>query len=100
LISSSFQRAAAMDNREFLDNLSKKISQLLPRAAELGEEGRQALRQLLQKSFTELNILTREEFESRDRALRRAEQRIDELERLVGELEARLDNLSDSGRSP
>jgi len=88
-----------MDSREFLDNLSRKISQLFPRAAELGEEGRQALRQLLQKSFSELNILTREEFASRDRALKRAEQRIDELERLVRELEAQLDRMPDDGEA-
>ncbi|MCP5347828.1 MAG: accessory factor UbiK family protein [Gammaproteobacteria bacterium] len=79
-----------MVNRQILDQLSKTLSQLLPRAGELGEEGRNAVRQALQKGFAELNILTREDFEARDRALKRAEERVNELEQLVQELERLL----------
>lgn len=86
-----------MIDRHFLDGLSARISQLFPRASELGEEGRDAVRQLLQRSLAELNILTREEFESRDRALKRAEERIRELEEQIQELEHRLNQLAGSG---
>jgi len=82
-----------MTDRQFLDSLSTRISQLFPRAGELGEEGREAVHQLLQKSLSELNILTQEEFDARNRALQRAEQRVDELEQQVLELEQKLNQL-------
>jgi len=82
-----------MDNRQFLDSLSRRISELLPKAAELGEEGRTAVRQILQKSLTELNVITQEEFDARDRALQRAQQRVDELEQQVRELERQVQSL-------
>ena len=84
-----------MLDKRFLDDLNNKIAQLLPRAGELGEDVRTALKQLLQKSFSELNILTQDEFDSRLRALERAEQRIAELEQGMQELEQRLDQLKD-----
>jgi len=76
-----------MLDREFLESLSARISQLLPRAGELGVDARRHIRELLQKSFNELNLLTQEEFASRVRALERAEARITELEQRVRELE-------------
>lgn len=82
-----------MDNRQFLDSLSRRISELLPKAAELGEEGRTAVRQILQKSLAELNVITQEEFDARDRALQRAQQRVDELEQQVRELERQVQSL-------
>ena len=84
-----------MIDRQFFDSLSSRISQLFPRASELGEEGRVAIRQLLQKSFAELNILTQEEFDARDRALKRAEERVAELEQQVKELEQKFGQLQD-----
>ncbi len=82
-----------MDNRQFMDSLSRRISELLPKAAELGEEGRAAVRQILQKSLAELNVITQEEFDARDRALQRAQQRVDELEQQVRELERQVQSL-------
>lgn len=83
-----------MLDKKFLDDLNEKITQLLPRAGELGEDARTALRQLLQKAFDELNIMSQEEFDSRVRALDRAEQRIAELERELAVLEKKVDQLS------
>jgi len=83
-----------MVNKQFLDSLAAKIGQLLPRAGALGKEGNEAIRQLLQKSFAELNILTREDFEARDRALRRAEERVNELELQLQQLEQRVNELT------
>lgn len=85
-----------MIDRQFLDSLSARISQLFPRAGEIGEEGREAVHQVLQKSLAELNILTKEEFDARDRALKRAEERVEELERQIGDLEQKINQLTES----
>lgn len=85
-----------MVDKQFLDNLGNRLSQLFPRASELGEEGRDAMRQLLQKSLAELNIVTQEEFDARDRALKRAEERVGELEQQIMKLERKLDQLQES----
>ena len=85
-----------MIDRQFLDSLSARINQLFPRAGELGEEGRDAVSQLLQKSLAELNVLTKEEFDARDRALRRAEERVEKLEQQITELEQKLKQLTES----
>jgi BMFP domain-containing protein YqiC len=83
-----------MLDKQFLDDLNSKIAQLLPRAGELGDDFRTALRQLVQKSFSELNVLTQEEFDSRVRALERAEQRVVELEKEMQELEQELEKVN------
>jgi len=85
-----------MIDKQFLDNLSNRLSQLFPRASELGEEGRDAVHQLLQKSLAELNVLTQEEFDARDRALKRAEERVEELEQQIGVLEQKLHQLQEN----
>ncbi|MBL4819541.1 MAG: accessory factor UbiK family protein [Gammaproteobacteria bacterium] len=81
-----------MLDKQFLDSLSNKIARLIPRSSEMGEDARAALRGLLQKSFSELNILTRDEFDSRARSLERAEQRVAELEQEIAALELRLND--------
>ena len=82
-----------MLDKRFLDDLNNKIAQLLPRAEALGEDARKALRQLLQKSFDGLNILTQEDFDASARALERAQQRIAELENKMSNLEQQLENI-------
>ncbi len=79
-----------MLDKQFLDELTNRIAQLMPRATELGEDMRASLKQLLQSSFGKLNILTREEFEAQMDALSRAEQRIAVLERQMQALEKQL----------
>jgi len=86
-----------MLDKQFLDDLNNKIAQLLPRAGELGDDFRTASRQLIQKSFSELNVLTQDEFDSRVRALERAEQRIIELENGMLELERHLEEIRNGG---
>lgn len=87
-----------MIDKQFLESLTSRISQLFPHAAELGEEGRDALRQALHKSLAELNVLTQEQFEARDRALKRAEQRVDELEQQIQILEQKITRLQENGQ--
>ena len=76
-----------MFNNDYLKELSDRLSRLLPAAEELRLEARTKIEQLLQQALSDMNVLTKEEFESQSRALQRAEQRIAELESTVKELE-------------
>ena len=82
-----------MLNRQFLDDLSQKITHLLPQAAEIGEDVKSSLRQLLQNSFSELNLLTRDEFQASEHALQRARERVIVLEQTIAELEQQVRKL-------
>ena len=82
-----------MLDKSFLDELSKRLSSLLPMAEEVREELRTKIEQQLKKSFATLNLLGREEFDAQRNALKRAEQRIQELEATLAELGTRLDEL-------
>ena len=80
-----------MLDKSFLDELSKRLSSLLPMAEEVREEVRTKIEQQLKKSFAALDLLSREEFDAQRNALKRAEQRIQELEATLAELGTRLD---------
>ena len=86
-----------MLDRQFFDELSLKITRLMPQAAEIGEDVKASLNQLLQKSFSELNLLTRDEFDASERALQRAQERINALEQTVQSLEKQLHELESKG---
>lgn len=82
-----------MLDKDFLEDLSKRLASLLPMAAEVREELRTKIEQQLKKSFAALDLLSREEFEAQSNALERAESRIQELEATLAELGSRLDEL-------
>ena len=86
-----------MLDRQFFDELSQKITRLMPQATDIGEDVKASLNQLLQKSFAELNLLTRDEFEASERALQRAQERINTLEQTVHSLEKQLQNIESDG---
>lgn len=69
-----------MFNNTFFEDLSGRLSALLPMADEVREEMRTKIEQLLKSSFASLDLLSREEFDSQRQALERAEKRIEELE--------------------
>jgi BMFP domain-containing protein YqiC len=81
-----------MDKR-MLDELSAKLAGLMPAANELRQETRAKIEQALKQGLKELNVLTRQEFESQARALGRAQQRVTELETLIADFESRLATL-------
>ena len=81
-----------MDKR-LLDELSARLAGLMPAANELRYETRSKVEQVLKNGLKELNMLTREEFDTQARALHRAQQRVTELEKLIANLESRLDTL-------
>ena len=81
-----------MDKR-LLDELSARLAGLLPAANELRHETQSKVEQTLKHGLKELDMLTREEFDTQARALDRAKQRVTELEKLITELELRLATL-------
>ena len=81
-----------MDKR-LLDELSARLAGLMPAANELRQETRAKLEQSLKHGLRELDVLTREEFDAQARALDRAQQRVNELETLIANLESRLAKL-------
>lgn len=84
-----------LDNNAFQE-LSRRLSALLPAAEGMREELRTKIEQTLKKGFAELNVMTQEDFLAQAVSLQRAQQRIDELEEQIRQLEARMDSL-DSG---
>jgi BMFP domain-containing protein YqiC len=83
-----------MPGQRFIEELSARITALMPFASELNEDMRKKLGQLLQKGSAELDLLSREEFQSQASALARAESRISELEVEIRKMEKKLDEIS------
>ena len=79
-----------MRNKNFLDELASRLSSMLPVVRELSSELRTKIEQQLAKALTEMDLLTRSEFDAQSKVLRRAERRIDELAATILELEKRL----------
>lgn len=86
-----------LDNA-FLNDLSNRLAALMPAAENLRSEVRTKMEQALKQAFADLDLLSREEFHAQAAALERANQRIEELDSLVSELEKRLDKLSSAQR--
>ena len=81
-----------LDNN-FLRELSQRLSAIIPMAEELSGELRTKIEQQLKRSFSELDILSREEFDAQSKALKRAEQRIQELESLILAMNSKLSEI-------
>ena len=81
-----------MDSR-LINELSERLSALVPAANELRQETRAKIEQALKTGLSDLDVLTREEFEGQAQALSGAQQRVAELETVVADLESRLTSL-------
>ena len=81
-----------MDKR-LLDELSARLASLMPAATELRDETRSKVEKTLKNGLKELDMLTRDEFDTQARALDRAQKRVTELEKLIADLESRLATL-------
>jgi ubiquinone biosynthesis accessory factor UbiK len=84
-----------MFNNKFVEDLSARLSAILPLAGEVREELRTKIEQLLKSSFAGLDLLSREEFDSQRTALERAEMRIKELEESLNELGQKMEQLEE-----
>ena len=80
-----------MFNSKFVEDLSARLSAMIPLAEEVREDLRTKIEQLLKSSFAGLDLLSREEFDAQRTALERAEKRIRELEESLRELTEKMD---------
>ena len=79
-----------MFNNKFIEDLSARLSAVVPLAAEVREELRTKIERLLKSSFAGLDLLSREEFDTQRAALERAEKRIKDLEESLSELTEKM----------
>ena len=78
-----------MLSKDFLEQLSQKAAELSPVAKDIRDDIEARMYELLQKSFSKLNIVSREEFDAQLAVLKRAEETISELEKKVADLETK-----------
>jgi len=69
----------------FLDELNRKVSELI--AASPAKDMEKNLRALLSSAFSRLDLVTREEFDIQQEVLRRAREKLEQMEARVAELE-------------
>ena len=79
-----------MIDKRIFEEISQQISKLLPQAEAAGDDMKKSVAAALQKGFSRLDLLTREEFDSQLAALARAEERINALEMQITLLEERI----------
>lgn len=72
----------------FLDELSKKVSELL--AASPAKDIENNLRALLSSTFSRFNLVTREEFDVQQDVLGRTREKLQQMEARVAEMEKLL----------
>jgi len=82
-----------MIDKQFFEDLSQQITRLITQSGAVGEDLRKAVNSTLQKGFSRLDLLTREEFDAQSAILSRAEERMVQLEREVARLEQQVNEL-------
>ena len=78
-----------MIDQDFLKGLSSKLADVMPAASQARQKVEAELYQLLQRSLSQLHIVSREEFQAQLQLLEQAQRRIAELEQKVEALEQR-----------
>ena len=77
-----------MLNTKFIDDLARQISDSIPSGVKgLQQDLEKNIHTLLQGAFTKLDLVTREEFDTQSQVLLRTREKLDQLEKLVSELE-------------
>ncbi len=80
-----------MLDAKLLDDIARRLNDAIPAAArELQDDLEKNLRAATQSVFSRLDLVTREEFDVQCKVLARSRAKIEQLERQVAELEARL----------
>ena len=88
-----------MFNNKFIEDLSARLSAVVPLAAEVREELRTKIERVLKSSFAGLDLLSREEFDTQRAALERAEKRIKDLEESLSELTEKMGQFEEQSTS-
>ena len=78
---------------EVANQLSEKISSLLlsEGSGTIGPELQRNIRALLQSGLSNLDVVSREEFDAQVAVLQRSREKIDQLEAMLAELSSKLD---------
>lgn len=85
------KRGMTVIDPKILDNLANRLAAALPSGMkEIKQDAEKNFRAILQGAFAKLNLVTREEFDVQSAALNRTHAKVQEMERQVRELEARL----------
>ena len=80
-----------------IDELARRLSGLVPPGLrESREELQQNFKSVLQTGLSRLDLVTREEFEVQRAVLLRTREKVDQLQAVVAELEARLQQPRDA----
>ncbi len=80
-------------NPQLIDTILKRFATTLPPGADvLKEDLEKGLRSALHSAFDKLDLVTREEFEVQAQVLARSRAKLEQLEKTVAELEAKLNN--------
>ena len=88
-----------MFNSKFVEDLSARLSAMIPLAEEVREDLRTKIEQVLKSRFAGLDLLSRDEFDVQRTALERAEKRIRELEDSLRELSEKIDQFEEQSAS-
>jgi len=89
-----------MISSQFIELLSQRFAQLLPKGEAISSELRASMKQVVESTMTELGLLSQEEFDSQAAALRTSELRVQELEELLITLEQRLTAIEAGQQQP
>ena len=82
-----------MKDNSILRELSERLLRLFPPAENLKGQLRSKIDSTLKSAFEEFDLLTQEDFSQPLRALKRAQDRIDELEKTLDELESKINKV-------
>ena len=78
-----------MFDTKFIDDLARQISNSIPSGVKgLQQDIEKNIHTLLQGAFARLDLVTREEFDAQSQVLLRSREKLEQLEKLVSELEA------------
>lgn len=84
----SSQGAFALIELKKVEEIAGNIARLLPAGGGLlREEIRSNIRLVLESAFARMNLVTREEFDAQTALLHRTREKLEELERIVAEME-------------
>ena len=79
-------------NEKLIEGLSAQFSQMMntfSNAADL--PGQQQVRVFLQSALSKMDLVTRDEFDAQAAVLARTREKVEEMEKLLADLESRLD---------
>ena len=73
---------------KLLDDLARQISETIPAGMkEMQGDVKKNIRTLLEGSLAKLDLVTREEFDAQTKVLARTREKLEQLEKIVSELE-------------